>query len=146
VLLVASGNPKRIRSPNDLAGKTAAVQAGTKYYDYLKALAARFKAQGKPALAVQTYPGDVDAIGQLIVRRADVVLTQDTAGAYQLTRNRGKFQIAYTFPQSDAFGIYIRKADTELGSALEAAIGTLRRNGQLVKIAKAHNIPARDVR
>jgi polar amino acid transport system substrate-binding protein len=146
VFLVQAGNPKHIRGPGDLAGKTAAVQAGTKYFDYLKQQAAKLKAAGKPALKIQTYPGDVDAVGQLIVKRADVVMTQDTSGAYQLTKNPGKFQIAYTFPESDAFGIYVRKSDTAFVSALKQAVAKLKQNGTLAKIAKQHNLPAGDVK
>jgi polar amino acid transport system substrate-binding protein len=73
-------------------------------------------------------------------------MTQDTAGAYQLTQNPGKFQIAYTFPQSDAFGIYVRKSDTALAAGLRSAIAQLKRSGKLAKIAKAHNLPAADVK
>src|SRR5919198_3858662 len=47
VLLVQAGNPKRIKGPNDLSGKTVAVQAGTKYEEYLKALNEQFKSQGR---------------------------------------------------------------------------------------------------
>src|SRR5437762_9557981 len=36
VLLVKGGNPKGIKGPNGLKGKTVAVQAGTKYEAYLK--------------------------------------------------------------------------------------------------------------
>lgn len=146
VLLVQAGNPKHIKSPDDLAGKTAAVQAGTKYFEFLKALAAKFKRQGRPALTIQTYPEDTDAIGQLIVRRADVVLTQDTSGAYQLTKNPGKFTIAYVFTQSDIFGIYYRKGDAALGTGLKAAIASLKQNGTLARLAKKHNIPTVDVK
>jgi polar amino acid transport system substrate-binding protein len=146
VFLVQAGNPKHIKGPADLAGKTAAVQAGTKYLDYLKQQAAKLKAAGKPALTIQTYPGDTDAVGQLIVKRADVVMTQDTSGAYQLTKNPGKFQIAYTFPESDAFGVYVRKSDTALVSGLRSQLAALRKNGTLAKIAKAHNLPAGDVK
>src|SRR5207253_2031610 len=35
-LIVQGGNPKGIKSPNDLAGKNVAVQTGTKYEQYLK--------------------------------------------------------------------------------------------------------------
>ncbi len=42
-LVVQAGNPKRIKGPNDLSGKTVAVQAGTKYEEYLKALNEQFK-------------------------------------------------------------------------------------------------------
>ncbi|MDX6485182.1 MAG: polar amino acid transport system substrate-binding protein, partial [Gaiellaceae bacterium] len=80
-LVVQAGNPKRINGPNALSGKTVAVQAGTKYEEYLKALNDEFKAAGKPQFTLQSYPGDTDAVGQLIVGRADAVLTQDTSGA-----------------------------------------------------------------
>src|SRR6185437_58493 len=45
-LVVQGGNPKRIKGPNDLSGKLVAVQAGTKYEEYLKALNDQFKSSG----------------------------------------------------------------------------------------------------
>jgi polar amino acid transport system substrate-binding protein len=145
-LVVQAGNPKRIKGPNDLAGKTVAVQAGTKYEEYLKTLNDEFKSSGKAQFTLQSYPGDTDAVGQLIVGRADAVLTQDTSGAFQKKQNPGKLAIAYLFPETDSFGIYYRKGDTKLGSALKTAINTLRKNGTLKKIATKHQIPVADVK
>jgi polar amino acid transport system substrate-binding protein len=145
-LVVQAGNPKRINGPNALSGKTVAVQAGTKYEEYLKALNDEFKAAGKPQFTLQSYPGDTDAVGQLIVGRADAVLTQDTSGAYQKKQNPGKLAIAYLFPETDSFGIYYRKGETKLGTALKTAIKTLKKNGTLKKIAAKHQIPATDVK
>jgi len=145
-LVVQAGNPKRIKGPNDLAGKTVAVQAGTKYEEYLKALNDQFKSSGKAQFTLQSYPGDTDAVGQLIVGRADAVLTQDTSGAYQKKQNPGKLAIAYLFPETDSFGIYYRKGETKLGTALKATIKTLKKNGTLKKIAAKHQIPATDVK
>jgi polar amino acid transport system substrate-binding protein len=145
-LVVQAGNPKRINGPNALSGKTVAVQAGTKYEEYLKALNDEFKAAGKPQFTLQSYPGDTDAVGQLIVGRADAVLTQDTSGAYQKKQNPGKLAIAYLFPETDSFGIYYRKGETKLGTALKSAIKTLKKNGTLKKIAAKHQIPATDVK
>lgn len=145
-LVVQAGNPKRINGPNALSGKTVAVQAGTKYEEYLKALNEEFKASGKPQFTLQSYPGDTDAVGQLIVGRADAVLTQDTSGAYQKKQNPGKLAIAYLFPETDAFGIYYRKGEAKLGTALRSAIKTLKKNGTLKKIATKHQIPVTDVK
>ena len=74
---------------------------------------------------MQSYPGDTDAVGQLIVGRADAVLTQDTSGAYQKKQNPNKLAIAYLFPETDSFGIYYRKGEAKLGTALKATIKTL---------------------
>ena len=145
-LVVQAGNPKRIKGPNDLSGKTVAVQAGTKYEEYLKALNDQFKSSGKAQFTLQSYPGDTDAVGQLIVGRADAVLTQDTSGAYQKKQNPGKLAIAYLFPETDSFGIYYRKGETKLGTALKTTIKTLKKNGTLKKIAAKHQIPATDVK
>src|SRR6187401_1008540 len=115
-LVVQAGNPKKIKGPNDLSGKNVAVQAGTKYEEYLKSLNDQFKSSGKTQMNLQSYPGDTDAVGQILVGRADAVLTQDTSGAYQRQAHPGKLAIAYLFPESDAFGIYYRPADKKLGT------------------------------
>jgi ABC-type amino acid transport substrate-binding protein len=74
------------------------------------------------------------------------VLTQDTEGAYQKRQHPGQLAIAYLFPESDTFGIYYRKSDTKLGSALKAAIAKMKRNGTLKKLAVKYQIPASDVK
>ena len=145
-LVVQAGNPKRINGPNALSGKTVAVQAGTKYEEYLKALNEQFKSAGRAEFTLQSYPGDTDAIGQLLIGRADAVLTQDTSGAYQKKQHPGKLTISYLFPETDSFGIYYRKGETKLGTALKAAIKTLKKNGTLRKIAAKHQIPVADVK
>ena len=145
-LIVAGGNPKHIKGPNDLSGKNVAVQSGTKYEQYLKDLNDQFKAAGKPTMNLSSYPGDTDAIAQILIGRADAVLTQDTEGAYQKRQHPGKLTIAYLFPEKDTFGIYYRKSDVKLGKALKSAIATLKRNGTLRKLAAKQQIPLGDVK
>ena len=82
-----------------------AVQTGTKYEQFLKS---KQKALG---FTLQSYPGDTDAIAQILLGRADAVLTQDTEGAYQMQQHPGKIAIGYLFPDFDTFGIYYRKGD-----------------------------------
>src|SRR5436309_2708057 len=145
-LVVQAGNPKGIKGPNDLSGKNVAVQAGTKYEEFLKALNDQFKSSGKAQMNLQSYPGDTDAVGQILVGRADAVLTQDTSGAFQRKAHPGKLAIPYLFPETDTFGIYYRKSDTKLGTALKAAIKTLKKNGTLKVLAKKQQIPVSDVK
>jgi len=145
-LIVQGGNPKKIKSPNDLSGKNVAVQTGTQYEAYLKDLNDQFKSQGKAQMNLSGYPGDTDAIGQLLIGRADAVLTQDTEGAFQKRQHPNQLAIAYLFPEKDTFGIYYRKSDTKLGKALKSAIATLKKNGTLKKLAAKQQIPAADVK
>jgi polar amino acid transport system substrate-binding protein len=145
-LVVEGGNPKGIRGPNDLSGKNVAVQSGTKYEQYLKDLNDQFKAAGKAQMNLNSYPGDTDAIAQLLIGRADAVLTQDTEAAYQKRQHPGKLAIGYLFPESDTFGIYYRKSDAKLGKALKASIVALKKNGTLKRLAAKWQIPAGDVK
>ncbi len=145
-LVVQGGNPKGVKSPNNLSGKNVAVQAGTKYEEYLKQLNDEFKSSGRAQMNLQSYPGDTDAVAQLLIGRADAVLTQDTSGAYQKKQHPGKLAIPYLFPETDTFGIYYRKSDNKLGTALKAAIKTLKKNGTLKKIAAKQQIPTSDVK
>ena len=139
VLIVKNGNPKHVTGPNSLKGLNVAVQAGTKYEEYLKALKAKI------GFNLQSYPGDNDAVAQVILGRADVVLTQDTSFAFQAKAHPGKIAVGYTFPEKDKFGIYYRKGDA-LGPQIASGVKTLRSNGTLAKLAAKYKIPVGDVK
>ena len=139
VFIVKAGNPKHIMGPSDLKGLNVAVQTGTKYEDYLKTLKAKI------GFNLQGYPGDNDAVAQVILGRADVVLTQDTSFAFQAKAHPGKIAVAYTFPQKDTFGVYYRKGDA-LGAKIAAGLKTLKSNGTLANLAKKYKIPVGDVK
>ena len=139
VLIVKAGNPKGIHSPSQLKDKTVAVQAGTKYEEYLKALKAKI------GFTLQSYPGDTDAVAQVLLGRADAVLTQDTSFAYQSRKHPGKIAVGFTFAASDQFGIYYRKADTAVGQQIQAGVAQLKADGTLVKLPTKYKIPVNTV-
>ena len=141
VLIVKAGNPKKIHSPNQLKGHVVAVQAGTKYEEYLKAL------KTKLGFTLQSYPGDTDAVAQVLLGRADAVLTQDTSFAYQAKQHPGKIAIGFTFAASDQFGIYYRKADAaSVGQQIKDGIASLKSDGTLKKLATKYKIPVNTVK
>lgn len=143
-LLVQKGNPKNIRRPSDLSGKTVATEAGTKYVDALQELDSQFKAQGRAGINIQTYPKASDAVAQLVLGRADAVLTQDTEAAFRISQLRGRLQIAYLYPQSDTFGVYFAKRDAAFGPALRKAFARLKTNGTIRRLAKKYSLPLSD--
>jgi polar amino acid transport system substrate-binding protein len=122
VLIVKAGNPKHVTGP-----------AG------LKAL------KSKIDFNLQSYPGDNDAVAQVILGRADVVLTQDTSFAFQAKAHPGKIAVAYVFPQKDTFGIYFRKGES-IGAQIRTGVSKLRANGTLRRIAATYKIPIADVK
>jgi polar amino acid transport system substrate-binding protein len=141
VLIVRAGNPKKIHGPNQLKGLVVAVQAGTKYEEYLKALKAKI------GFTLQSYPGDNDAVAQVLLGRADAVLTQDTSFAYQAKQHPGKIAVGYTFGASDQFGIYYRKSDAgSVGKQIADGIKKLKSSGTLAKLATKYRIPLNTVK
>jgi polar amino acid transport system substrate-binding protein len=141
VLIVAAGNPKHVTSPSGLKGLNVAVQGGTKYEEYLKALKAKI------GFSLQSYPGDTDAVAQVLLGRADAVLTQDTSFAFQAGKHPGKIAIGYTFGAPDAFGVYYRKADAAtVGAQVKDGIARLKTTGKLKALAVKYKIPVGDVK
>jgi polar amino acid transport system substrate-binding protein len=141
VIIVKAGNPKGIHSPNQLQGLVVAVQTGTKYEQYLQALKAKI------GFTLQGYPGDNDAVAQVLLGRADAVLTQDTSFAFQAKAHPGKIAVGFTFGAPDHFGIYYRKADAAtLGQQIKDGIARLKALGTLKKIALKYKVPVADVK
>ena len=140
VLLVPSDNDD-IASPQDLSGKTVAVQAGTNYVSIMEALNEELRAAGQDEANIQTYPRQTDAIQQLVVGRADATITQDTEAAFREKAQPGQFKIAYTYTDPETFGIYYRPDATGLGAALRSTVEAMREDGTLAALAATWNLP-----
>jgi polar amino acid transport system substrate-binding protein len=141
VILLTRADNTEITSPDDLSGKTVAVQAGTNYVNILNDLNAQLEAEGKPLMEIQPYPKQTDAIQQLVVGRADATITQDTEAAFRETAQAGQFKIAYTYPDAETFGIYYQQGAEPLAAALAETVEGMRDDGTLAEIAETWNLP-----
>jgi polar amino acid transport system substrate-binding protein len=145
VVLLTNADNTEIAAPEDLAGKTVAVQTGTNYENIMNALNEELQAAGQPAINIQLYPDQTDAIQQLIVGRADATITQDTEFAFREIAQPGQFKIAYTYPEIRTFGIYHRQDSPELSAALQAVVEAMRDDGTTAAIAEAWSLPVEGV-
>jgi polar amino acid transport system substrate-binding protein len=141
IVLMTTADNDEITSPEDLSGKTIAVQSGTNYLKMMEALDAQLQSEGKEGITIQTYPKQTDADQQLVVGRADATITQDTEVAFRETAQPGQFKVAYTYPEAQTFAIYYNKDATALGDALERTLEEMRADGTLAEIASAWNLP-----
>src|SRR5439155_2962089 len=98
-VLVPKGNPKGIKTLDDLSGKNAAVQQGTTEETSLKDLNDKLGKEGKAKVNILTYPSDTDAVDQLRVGRADAALDDSPVAAYYAKLNPN-FEVA--IPNYDA--------------------------------------------
>jgi polar amino acid transport system substrate-binding protein len=143
MVLMAKADQKGVAKPEDLAGKTLSVQAGTVYEKRAHALSDELVKAGKPAITIQSYPGGADAIQQLTTGRAAAAITQDTEAAYRAVAQRGQFKVAYVYPATDEFGIYFARNDAD-AKLVQADVAALRANGTVKTLAAKWHMPASD--
>jgi polar amino acid transport system substrate-binding protein len=130
-VLVQKGNPKGIKTLDDLSGKTAVAEQGTTEEQTLKDLNAKLEAAGKPKVNVLTYPTDTDAVDQLRIGRADATLHDSPVAAYYAELNANAFEVAIPNFDSAPEGIATAKNNTAMHDAVDAAIKAMKADGTL---------------
>jgi polar amino acid transport system substrate-binding protein len=128
-LLVQKGNPDKITSVKDLCGKNVGVQDGTVELDDLNAASKACKTAGKPAINLTVLKDQTDVI-QLLVNRRVVATYQDSPVTdYYLSQNSGQFEIGGSVVNAAPEGIAIRKGDTSMLNAMQAAFKSIKDDG-----------------
>ncbi|WP_206446174.1 ABC transporter substrate-binding protein [Agrococcus sp. KRD186] len=140
VIMVADGNPRGITSFEDLSGLNVALEGGTSYEAVVDGWNDELRSAGSPEINIHRYPKQTDAVQQLLVGRADAVVTQDTEAAYRIGEDPGTFEVAIVLPDTETFGIYYSDQIEGLGSALEQAVANLSESGEIDRIAADHNL------
>jgi polar amino acid transport system substrate-binding protein len=135
-MLVLKGNPNKIASFNDLAGKNVGCEKGTTQADALAQLNEVFKAAGKPEMTISQFPDQPAAL--LAVQSGKVVadLTDSsTAGYVAITTNDGATFEVIMDPNPPAGwetqpdGIGVLKTNTALRDAIQKALQGLMDDG-----------------
>ncbi|HST03139.1 MAG TPA: ABC transporter substrate-binding protein, partial [Chloroflexia bacterium] len=129
-VLVPKGNPKGIKTLDDLSGLTVAVQQGTSEQDSLTAENATLSAAGKPAINVLVYGTDTDAVDQLRVGRADAAMDDDPVAAYYVALSPS-FEVAIAAYNPQDEGIAISKTNADMKTAITKAISDMKSDGTL---------------
>lgn len=135
VVIIANAGAPALKGPEELAGKTVAVQSGTTYLSRMEKLNETLTAKGLEPMDIQQYPKQTDAIQQLQVGRVIGVVTQDTEVAYREFQDPGKFATIWRVPQDavEPYAIYIRKNEADKAE-LQKAVAALLSSGKLREI------------
>jgi len=140
VVMVPAGNPKGIKSATDLCGKSVSIQGGGLVQERITAASKACTDGGAAAIKIQAYPKVADEYQQIVIGRVDAVWEIDTSVADFQLKNPGKYDVAYTIPGEDRYGIYFGKGKTDVGTALTAALLALKNDGTLAAIATKYNL------
>jgi polar amino acid transport system substrate-binding protein len=140
--MVAAGNPKAIDSAESLCGLTISIQSGGLVEKRSADASKACTDGGKAAITIQKYAKVADELQQIVVGRVDAVWETDSAVADFMLKNPDKYEVAYSFPRDDTYGVFYTKGNTSLGDALTAALKALKASGKLAEIADTYQLDA----
>jgi polar amino acid transport system substrate-binding protein len=132
--MVKKGNPKHITGIDSLAGKSASVETGTTNKDYLDQQSKKLQSEGKKAIKVVTFPKDTDAANALKTGRVDAYFGDSPPVAYYVETDPASFEVGGNPINPIPIGIAIRKSDSQLQSAVLAAITEMYADGTMKRI------------
>ncbi len=141
VMLVQKGNPKGIRTVDDLCGKTVAVQRGTTQWDYLQGtVEPKCTTEGKP-LNLLAFDTESEAMLQIKQGRADSGMQDYPVAAYNVKQSNGAYETVGDQVIANPLGIAVRKSDTELRDALQQAVQAIMDDGSYAKLIAKYDTP-----
>ncbi len=133
-ILVQKGNPKKVKSLDDLCGLSVSVENGTSQQEKLTETSKACEDKGKSAIKVTTLGSETDVIDTLVTRRADATLQGSLSAGYYTKLNPGQLEYGGPVFEAAPSGIVIRKGDTEMQTAIQKAFDALKSDGTYDKL------------
>ena len=128
-VLLVRADEERIKSLDDMADKSVAVQRGTTNDE----AATSFQKEGK-LKEVKRFPTFDLAVKSLLNKDVDAVVIDNTAASGYMGTNPDKLKVAGEKFTSEGLGIVVREGDKELQDAFNAALKVLKENGTLDRL------------
>jgi polar amino acid transport system substrate-binding protein len=148
--VVAKGNPKGIKTTDDLCGKSIAAETGTTEVDYLEGthdfaskggLTQACTKAGKPAITTKEFEKDSDALLALQAGQVDAYFADQPVATNYANTKPDTFELAPIPPLEPALeGISVLKDHKELGVAVGAALVSMIADGTYGTILKKYNM------
>ncbi|MGW3042839.1 ABC transporter substrate-binding protein [Kitasatospora sp. NPDC001159] len=142
-IVVPKGNPKGIKTLDDLCGKTVALQQGTTQDEIATRQVAVCARTGRQ-LTVHKFDTDAKSMAEVSSGAAAAGLNDFPVAAYAAKTNDGggRFEVTGAQSTSNPYGIAVRKQDTDLRDTLAKAVDQLIRSGEYDKILGKWNVSA----
>jgi polar amino acid transport system substrate-binding protein len=138
--LVAKGNPKSIKSLDDICGKRATVGLGTVEEATFRDLSKKCVTDGKKEIAIVTYP-DMPGGTRLIQNdRADVMTTDLGMVNSFIKGNPEAFERGFMIVSDYKIAIGYTKGNKDLGQAILDGLTVLKENGKMKSIFEQYGV------
>ncbi|MGO7592478.1 ABC transporter substrate-binding protein [Rhizobium leguminosarum] len=133
VAATTAGNAK-LTSVDDLPGQTIGVLLGTNTVDFAKKYSEALASAGKPTLTVKTYDDIPTMLTDMNNGNIDgLMLPHPIIGSYAAAQP-GKFKIIEGLGDKSYFAVAMRKEDTSLLDAVDAALEDAKKDGTLAAL------------
>lgn len=128
-LIVQKGNPLNLKCVPNLCGLKVGVQSGTVELDDLNAGSKACMKAGKPGINLTVLKDQTAVIQLLVNSRVDATYQDSPVSDYYIKLNPGRFDIGGTVVNTSPEGIAVRKGDTSMLDALQAAFAAIKADG-----------------
>ncbi len=119
-----------IQSKADLAGKVVGLQDGSSAVDAVNA------DELASAMELTTYDTNILALSDLDIGRVDAVVADETFVGYYMSQNENDFRVIEDGDFGEEYyGIAVKKGNTELLTAIQAALDELDADGTAAEIS-----------
>jgi polar amino acid transport system substrate-binding protein len=144
--VVAKGNPKGIKTADDICGKTIAAETGTTEADYIngtgdykgQGLSASCEAKGKGAITLQTFSKDSDALLALQSGHVDAYFADSPVAGYYVVQKPDLFELSGVELGVALEGISVLKDHQALRDAVQTALVSMINDGSYLNILKKY--------
>lgn len=141
-ILVKKGNPQNIKTLDDLCGKTVALQKNTTHEETANKQNEKCKAEGKPAITIQGYEHDNEALLRIKQGAAAADISDFPVAAYaaQTSGNGNDFEVTGEQIDPGPYGIGVAKNNSQLRDVVKEAVEQLIADGTYGKIMDKWNV------
>jgi polar amino acid transport system substrate-binding protein len=127
--IVKKGNPKHVKSLDDVCGLRAAPILGTVEDKAFQDASAKCVAAGKPAVQITPYPNAPATSRAIENDRADISMYDLVLVDQVVKTSPDKFERAFSFRSNIKIGVAVKKGNEVLLTAVKDAITELQANG-----------------
>jgi polar amino acid transport system substrate-binding protein len=138
--LVKAGNPKGIKSMDDVCGNAAAAGVGTVEETTFKQLSDKCVANGKQPIQLVDYP-DIPAGARLIANdRADILLSDLGTTTALVQSSPDQFELGFTLFTDYKVGPAVQKGNADLLNAVYNGLKVQEANGTIKEVLQTYGI------
>lgn len=139
-VVVPKGNPKALKTLNDLSGQKVAVLNGSTIKTLLDAHNDALAKAGKAPMKVVVYNTDTDAFQALRINQVDAYGTTVETAGYYAAMAPDLFEEGVPAFSRILTGLGIRKDDPQLTAAVQQVIDDMRSDGSYAKLLSTWHV------